>query len=72
MLVASRLGPIAIPDFEKPALTVRSVIGELPELEAGGQDPDDPLHRASKLSAVNLTRIRHSKPGGHGATGRRT
>ncbi|SHM61589.1 DNA (cytosine-5)-methyltransferase 1 [Roseibium suaedae] len=64
VLVASRLGPIAIPDFEKPILTVRAVISELPELEAGGQDPNDPLHRASKLSAVNLARIRHSKPGG--------
>lgn len=64
VLVASRLGPIAIPEFEKPIMTVRSVIGDLPKLEAGGQDPDDPLHRASKLSAVNLRRIRHSKPGG--------
>ena len=35
VLVASRLGPIAIPDFEKPTLTVRSVIGDLPALEAG-------------------------------------
>lgn len=64
VLVASRLGPITIPDFEKPILTVRSVIGGLPELKAGEQDPVDPLHRASKLSPVNLKRIRHSKPGG--------
>jgi DNA (cytosine-5)-methyltransferase 1 len=64
VLVASRLGPIVIPDFEKPIQTVRSVIGELPTLEAGERDPNDPLHRASRLSALNLRRIRHSKPGG--------
>lgn len=64
VLVASRLGPITIPEFEKPLRTVQSVIGDLPELTAGGQDPKDPLHRASKLSSVNLKRIRHSVPGG--------
>ena len=64
VLVASRLGPITIPEFEKPLRTVQSVIGKLPELTAGGQDPKDPLHRASKLSSVNLKRIRHSVPGG--------
>lgn len=64
VLVASRLGPITIPEFDRPPATVRSVIGELPQLSAGGHDPIDSLHRASRLSSLNLRRIRHSKPGG--------
>lgn len=64
VLVASLLGPIFIPDAEKPAATVRETIAELPPIAAGGSDPDDPLHAAASLSPLNLTRIRHSKPGG--------
>lgn len=64
VLVASLLGPIVIPDAEKSAVTVRETIAELPPIAAGTSDPDDPLHAAASLSALNLTRIRHSKPGG--------
>lgn len=64
VLVASRLGPIQIPDFDLPRKTVRETIGTLPPLEAGGQDPDDNLHRSSKLSKLNFERICHSVPGG--------
>lgn len=64
VLVASRLGPISIPQFSCAVQTVRSVIGDLPSISAGGCDPVDRLHRASRLSEVNLERIRHSSPGG--------
>ncbi len=64
VLVASLLGPIAIPDVERPQATVRDVIADLPPLSAGSSDPDDPLHAAASLSELNLARIRRSKPGG--------
>lgn len=44
--------------------TVRDAIGHLPPLSAGGTDPNDRLHTASRLSDINLQRIRASKPGG--------
>ncbi|MEL6467764.1 MAG: DNA cytosine methyltransferase [Pseudomonadota bacterium] len=64
VLVASLLGPIAIPEAAKPQVTVRDIISELPEIAAGSADPDDPLHASASLSEKNLQRIRHSKPGG--------
>ena len=39
-------------------------IGDLKALKAGETDPRDPLHTASKLTSINLRRIRASKPGG--------
>lgn len=66
VLVASRLGPISIPDFgsEPGCSTVRSAIGDLPKLKAGAEDSKDRLHKASRLSEINLERIKHSVPGG--------
>lgn len=64
VLIASRLGPIKIPDFDLPRKTVQATIGGLPEINAGGQDPNDRLHKASRLSNTNLERIRASVPGG--------
>lgn len=64
VLVASRLGPITIPEFNKETRTVRDVIGDLPKISAGEIDTKDPLHRSSQLSVINLQRIQHSLPGG--------
>jgi DNA (cytosine-5)-methyltransferase 1 len=64
VLVASRLGPIQLPQFAQKQNTVRATIGTLPPLRAGEMDPRDRIHRASALSSVNLTRIRSSTPGG--------
>ncbi len=64
VLVASRLGPISIPNFNAAVSTVRSTIGKLPPIAAGDCDPTDRLHRASRLSALNLERIKCSVPGG--------
>ena len=44
--------------------TVRDTIGHLKLLEAGQASEEDPIHRASRLSELNLKRIRASKPGG--------
>ena len=45
--------------------TVRDAIGHLPEIAADGKpDPDDALHVATRLSEVNLRRIRATPEGG--------
>jgi DNA (cytosine-5)-methyltransferase 1 len=45
-------------------LTVEAAIGELPPINSGETNDQDPLHRASRLSATNLERIQASRPGG--------
>ena len=66
VLLASKLGPISLisPTHTGNFLTLRQAISALPQLAAGGEHPDDPLHKAATLSPTNLRRIRHSKPGG--------
>jgi DNA (cytosine-5)-methyltransferase 1 len=64
VLIASRLGPIELTLPEEPPKSVRETIGALPRLRAGETSRDDPMHRASCLSELNLLRIRASKPGG--------
>jgi len=67
VLLASRLGPIQmIPPglFASKGSTVRDVIGQLPALAAGETYAKDIVHTASKLSELNLKRIRASRPGG--------
>ncbi|OGN47762.1 MAG: DNA (cytosine-5-)-methyltransferase [Caulobacterales bacterium RIFCSPHIGHO2_12_FULL_68_13] len=66
VLIASILGPIEMPKRAVGAVpvTVRQAISALPKLKAGQTDPDDPLHTASKLSDVNMRRMKASKPGG--------
>lgn len=68
ILLASKLGEIQLlpPEFDDPKLypTVRDAIGSLPPINAGEICPSDNLHRARKLSDINLKRIRNSIPGG--------
>ncbi len=64
VLLASKLGPIVVPEFGRAGATVRSTIVSLPPLSAGEVDPNDRLHCASRLSAVNLSRIKASVPWG--------
>lgn len=66
VVLASRLGArgLALPGLAMSAPTVRDVIGALPSLPAGGQDADDPLHTAPRLSPLNVRRIKASTPGG--------
>ena len=67
VLLASRLGEF---ELESPThtpsqyATVAEAIDALPELSAGGADNHDPLHRSSRLSELNVKRIRAAKAGG--------
>lgn len=66
VLLASRRGQITL---DRPTLadlpgSVAEAIGALPAIGAGEVDPTDPMHRASRLSELNLQRIRASRPGG--------
>ena len=66
VVLASRVGPIAlVPPSHAPSRyrTVRDAIAGLPPIAAGECAADDPLHRASRLSAVNLACIQAAKPG---------
>lgn len=66
VLLASKLGPISLPTptHANDHRTVRDEIGQLPPIGHGQVDPNDPLHRASRLSPLNVQRIDASKPGG--------
>lgn len=67
VVIASRLGPIElIPPTHQPGKyrSVADVLRSLPPLASGETHPDDPMHRTSELSQLNLRRIRHSRPGG--------
>lgn len=66
VLVGSTLGSINIinPTHNRNDLHVKDFIQELPHIEAGEVDPNDPLHRSAHLSQKNLERIQHSIPGG--------
>ena len=55
------LGQTHTPDTYKK---VRDVISDLEPLEAGQTSQNDPYHKASGLSELNLRRIKASKPGG--------
>lgn len=65
VLLASKYAPIVLsaPTHPMPR-TVRQAIGGLPEIEHGTSSELDPLHTASRLSSLNLERIRSSRPGG--------
>lgn len=67
VLIASTLAPIKlISPTQKngQVVTVKNAIGHLPRLNAGDKDSADTLHAAASLSALNLQRIKVSKPGG--------
>lgn len=64
VLLASRLGPIALKRAKLKPKTVRGAIGSLPALKAGEYCLADPLHQAAELSPLNMKRIKASVPGG--------
>jgi len=65
VLLASLHGEIELraPDESDPT-TVEEVLKGLPILRHGRKNEEDPLHTASRLSELNLERIKASKPGG--------
>lgn len=65
VVIGAKQRKVTLPDYQCDTLiSVQAAISDLPALCAGGVDPVDPLHRASKLSPLNRARIKHSKPGG--------
>ena len=65
IVLCSRIGPInLLSKTHETPVTVREAIGHLPRIESGEVDQSDPLHRAAKLSEVNLKRIKASDAGG--------
>ena len=67
VLLASRLGDISLIEPQYTAetyLTVRDCIANLPIIKAGQVAENDPLHCSSRLSTLNIKRIRQSHPGG--------
>lgn len=68
VFLASKFGKPPIPAStthkKREFMTVEKSIGSLSKIKAGGVCAKDPLHRARKLSDINLARIRQSKPGG--------
>lgn len=65
VLLASLHGPITLrePDALR-AKTVEDVLKGLPVIRHGSSHDEDPLHAASRLSPLNLERIKASRPGG--------
>lgn len=67
VLLASKIKPISLIPYthnEEEVVTVRSAIGDLPYLGSGEINSKDSLHAASKLSDINIQRIKASRPGG--------
>ncbi len=67
VLLASKFGPLKIEYASskfKGRVTVRDAIKHLPKLAAGESHSKDRLHTACRLSAINLRRIKASRPGG--------
>jgi DNA (cytosine-5)-methyltransferase 1 len=62
VLLASRLGPIAVPRgrYRAPKRwrTVREAIGRLPPVASGAAHRSDQLHAAALLSPLNMKRVR--------------
>lgn len=67
VLLASKYGEInLIPKThsEENYVTLKQAIGHLPPVEAGEVIETDPLHWTTKLSEINLKRMKASKPNG--------
>jgi DNA (cytosine-5)-methyltransferase 1 len=67
VLLASKFGEIELikkTHSEKTFKTVKDAISKMPPLQSGEVSPKDSLHRATKLSDLNLKRIKQSKQGG--------
>lgn len=67
VVFASLLGPVEIIPPTHSAdnfVTVEDVIKDLPPIASGETSKADPLHTCSRLSKLNLKRIKQSVPGG--------
>ncbi|MBF2488287.1 DNA cytosine methyltransferase [Listeria marthii] len=67
LLLASKIGEISLLEATRTKdnyPTVREAISRLKPIKAGETDNEDFLHRARKLSDLNIKRIKSSVPGG--------
>lgn len=66
VLLASKLGEIKLIEGKKGCCnrTVKTEIGHLEPIEAGGISSTDPLHRSRNMSTLNKIRIRNTPQGG--------
>lgn len=68
VFLASKFGTAKLTEpnniTKKTRRTVRDAIGSLDPIKDGKHSPLDCLHKSSKLSELNLKRIKASKPGG--------
>jgi DNA (cytosine-5)-methyltransferase 1 len=67
VLLASKFGEIELipkTHSEESYVTLRDAIGKLPPVKSGEVCKSDPLHRTTRLTEINLKRIRASKPNG--------
>ncbi len=67
VLLASKYGKISLiprTHSEKDYVTLREAIEHLPPVKAGEICKTDPLHKTTKLSDINLKRMKASKPNG--------
>ena len=64
VLLASQIGPIALPKRSTGTPTVSDFIADLPPISDGQTSFDDPAHVAMPLTDINKRRIQQSKPGG--------
>ncbi|TMC49652.1 MAG: DNA cytosine methyltransferase, partial [Chloroflexi bacterium] len=67
VLLASKVGPVKVPEGRYDAdnyRTVRDAIGNLPPVAAGEADPRDRLHKARAVTPIMLKRLQASRPGG--------
>jgi DNA (cytosine-5)-methyltransferase 1 len=67
VLLASKLGSIELKNktHDKTTVRVDTYIKNLPCIGAGEQDKKDPLHISTRLSDLNIKRIKVSKAGGN-------
>lgn len=67
VVMAMRGGSVSLPKpirGKNKHSTVREAIGGLPHIAAGEQHPQDVMHYSSRLSPINMARIRAARPGG--------
>ena len=67
VLLGSKLGKIAVPEkthTKQSYVTIKEVIGNLPNIKSGETCHDDSMHKSRNLSSINLQRIKQSKPNG--------
>ncbi len=67
VLLASKYGEISLipkTHTKENYMTLKEAVGHLPSVQSGEVLESDPLHQTTKLSEINLKRIKASKPNG--------